>query len=115
LYSWKRERLTEIIRTYPVPKMNLDDFRQSLTAAKPPTELTFALVGLWWDSKGDWTRAHESAQEDTGPEGSWVHAYLHRKEGDRGNAAYWYGRTGKAFCRRPLDAEWLSIVRDLLG
>jgi len=48
------------------------------------------------------------------PEGSWVHAYLHRKEGDQGNAAYWYGRAGKPVCREPLDAEWLSIVRDLL-
>jgi hypothetical protein len=45
--------------------------------------------GLWWDGKGDWTRAHESAQRDEGIEGSWVHAYLHRKEGDQGNAAYW--------------------------
>ena len=66
-------------------------------------------------AKGDWTRAHESAQRDEGQEGSWVHAYLHRKEGDQGNAAYWYGRSGKPVCREPLDAEWLSIVRDLLG
>jgi hypothetical protein len=49
------------------------------------------------------------------PEGSWVHAYLHRKEGDQGNAAYWYRRAGKPVCREPLDAEWVSIVRDLLG
>jgi hypothetical protein len=74
--------------------MTVDDFRQSLTAAKPPAEITLALVGLWWDAKGDWTRAHESAQQDEGPEGSWVHAYLHRKEGDQGNAVYWYGRAG---------------------
>jgi hypothetical protein len=91
--------------------MTLDDLRQSLTAAKPPAELTPALAGLWWDAKGDWTRAHESAQQDEGPEGSWVHAYLHRKEGDQDNAAYWYSRAGKPVCREPLDAEWLSIVR----
>jgi hypothetical protein len=84
--------------------MTLDDFRQSLTAAKPPAELTLALAALWWD-----------AQQDEGPEGSWVHAYLHRKEGDQDNAAYWYGRAGKAVCRQPLDVEWLSITRDLLG
>jgi hypothetical protein len=60
--------------------MTLDDFRQSLTAAKPPAELTPALLGLWWDAKGDWKQAHESAQQDEGPEGSWTHAYLHRKE-----------------------------------
>jgi hypothetical protein len=67
-----------------VTNMTVDDFRQSLTAAKPPAELTLALAGLWWDAKGDWPRAHESAQQDEGIEGSWVHAYLHRKEGDPG-------------------------------
>ena len=70
--------------------MTVDDFRKSLSATEPPPGLTLALAGLWWDAKGDWTRAHESAQQDEGPEGSWVHAYLHRKEGDQGNAAYWY-------------------------
>ena len=96
------------------PKMTLDDVRQSLTATEPPAGLTHALAGLWCDAKGDWTRAHESAQQDEGPEGSWVHAYLHRKEGDQGNAVYWYGRAGKPVCREPLDTEWLSIVRALL-
>ena len=94
--------------------MTLEDFRQSPAATKPPAGLTRALVGLWWDAKGDWTRAHESAQQDEAIEGSWVHAYLHRKERDQGNAAYWYGRAAKSVCREPLDAEWLSIVRDLL-
>jgi hypothetical protein len=70
-------------------KMTLDDFRKSLTASTPPAGLTPALAGLWWDAKGDWTQAHESAQGDEGNDGSWVHAYLHRKEGDLGNAAYW--------------------------
>jgi len=55
--------------------MTLDDFRQSLAATDPPAGLTHALAGLWWDAKGDWTRAHESAQQDGGPEGSWVYAY----------------------------------------
>jgi hypothetical protein len=52
--------------------MTLDEFRQSLTATEPPAGLTHALAGLWWDAKGDWTRAHESAQQDEGPEGSWL-------------------------------------------
>jgi hypothetical protein len=95
--------------------MALDDFRHSLAAAKPPAEFTLALVGLWWDAKGDWKRAHEFAQQDEGTQGSWVHAYLHRKEGDQGNAVYWYDRAGKPVCREPLDVEWLTIVRDLLG
>jgi len=94
--------------------MTVDDFRESLTAVEPPPELTLALTGLWWDGKGNWTRAHESAQQDEGTEGSWVHAYLHRKEGDQDNAAYWYRRAGKPVCKDSLDTEWLSIVRDLL-
>ena len=81
-----------------VPNMIVDDFHQSLTSAKPPAELTLAVAGLWWDAKGDWTRAHELAQQDEGRDGSWVHAYLHRKEGDQSNAVYWYRRAGNAFC-----------------
>jgi hypothetical protein len=94
--------------------MTLDDFRRSIAGTAPPAELTVALAGLWWDAKGDWKRAHESAQQDEGPEGSWVHAYLHRKEGDQSNAEHWYRRAGKPVCREPLDAEWLGIVKELL-
>jgi hypothetical protein len=62
--------------------MTLDEFRQSLTATEPPAGYTKALAGLWCDAKGNWKRAHECAQQDERVEGSWVHAYLHRKEGD---------------------------------
>jgi hypothetical protein len=58
-----------VIASRGAPNMTLDDFRQSLTAAEPHAELTLALAGLWWDAKGDWTQAHESAQQDEGPEG----------------------------------------------
>ena len=95
--------------------MTVDDFRQSLAAVEPPAKLTLPLVGLWWGGKGDWKRAHESTQQDEGRDGSWVHAYLHRKEGDQDNAAYWYRRAGKPVCREPLDAEWLGIVTALLA
>jgi hypothetical protein len=95
--------------------MTLNDFRKSLSESQPPAGLSLALSGLWWDAKGDWNRAHESAQQDEGRDGAWVHAYLHRKEGDQGNAAYWYNRAGKPVCREWLDAEWLGIVRELLG
>jgi hypothetical protein len=94
--------------------MTFEDFNNSLTVSEPPVQLTPALAGLWWDAKGDWKQAHERAQEDEGPDASWVHAYLHRKEGDQENAAYWYRRAKKPICREPLDAEWRHIVSDLV-
>jgi hypothetical protein len=94
--------------------MNLQEFRDSLRGDEPPRELSVALAGLWWDAKGDWTRAHESAQQDEGPAGAWVHAYLHRKEGDASNARYWYERAGKSPARTSLDEEWVEISRALL-
>jgi hypothetical protein len=95
--------------------MTINDFFQSLTAAEPPAKLSQALAGLWWDAKGEWTRAHEAVQQiEDVSNGAWVHAYLHRKEGDRENAAYWYNRASKPFCGEALDAEWLSIAKDLL-
>ena len=94
--------------------MTLDEFRKSLSEPAPPAGLTQTLAGLWWDAKGDWKRAHESAQQDEGPDGSWVHAYLHRKQGDQTNAAYWYNRAGKPVSREPLDTERLGIITALL-
>jgi len=70
-------------RVNGVRHMTLDDFRQSLTQAEPPAELTLALAGLWWDAKGDWTSAHESVEEDESLEGSWVHAYFIAKKAIR--------------------------------
>jgi hypothetical protein len=68
-------------------QMTFEEFKRSLSDDKPPNCLSRALIALWWDAKGERVRAHESAQEDEGEPGSWVHAYLHRKEGDQGNAA----------------------------
>ncbi len=99
---------------YPAA-MTLEQFRESLAGERPPRELGFALASLWWDAKGDWTRAHESAQQDEGPAGAWVHAYLHRKEGDASNADYWYGRAGKSPARGSFEQEWDEIARALLG
>jgi hypothetical protein len=96
--------------------MDLATFRASLAAgAAPPSGLGPALQALWWDAKGEWERAHELAQADDGGAGDWVHAYLHRKEGDAGNAAYWCRRAGKPLCRGPLEAEWEAIAAALLG
>ena len=95
--------------------MTLEEFRETLRNPTPPAELDVALAGLWWDAKGDWTRAHESAQQDEGKAGSWVHAYLHRKEGDDSNASYWYSRAGLRPSRAALDEEWVEITTALLA
>ena len=95
--------------------MNLDGFRNSLTANQPPKDLSLPLAALWWDAKGDWGKAHESAQQDEGAAGAWVHAYLHRKEGDLSNAGYWYGRAGKPQADVSLDEEWTEIVTALVN
>jgi len=95
--------------------MTLDEFRKSLSSERPPEDLTLPLAALWWDAKGDWTKAHESAQQDEGAPGAWVHAYLHRKEGDVSNAGYWYGRAGKPQGRIAFDEEWAEIVNALVN
>ena len=78
---------------------------QKLTAtleqAQPPGGLSPLLQALWWDAKGNWRRAHAIAQEIETPDAAWVHAYLHRKEGDDWNAGYWYRRSGRPVCRLP--------------
>lgn len=95
--------------------MTLQEFRESLFRDEPPRRLGFALAGLWWDAKGNWQRAHESAQQDEGPAGAWVHAYLHRKEGDSANARYWYKRADKAPATSTPEEEWLQIAESLLA
>ena len=94
--------------------MTLREFRDSLQQEEPPSPLSLALEALWWDAKGDWKQAHESAQEDEGAAGSWVHAYLHRKEGDSSNAGYWYRRAQKTPARASLEQEWTEITESLL-
>ena len=95
--------------------MTLQEFRNSLLSEPPPHHLSFALAGLWWDAKGNWKQAHESAQQDESTAGSWVHAYLHRKEGDPSNAGYWYRRAGKPPAKSTLEQEWLEIAESLLS
>ncbi len=95
--------------------MDFAAFKASLSKSTPPAELSSALQGLWWDAKGDWDKAHDCAQADEGTAGDWVHAYLHRKEGDKDNAGYWYRRVNKAFCNRSLPEEWADIAQALLA
>jgi hypothetical protein len=95
--------------------MKIEEFKRSLAVDDPPAGITEALVALWWDARGDWEKAHSHAQDDEGRSGAWVHAYLHRKEGDHGNAGYWYRRAGKSFCEQSLSEEWLNITEELLS
>ena len=95
--------------------MTLQQFRDSVLHEDAPSKMSLALAALWWDAKGDWKQAHESAQQDEGPAGSWVHAYLHRKEGDPSNAGYWYRRAGKPPAGNSFEEEWVEIAEALLS
>ena len=95
--------------------MKLPDFKQSISDALPPKEIDdLALQALWFTAKGDWDKAHELAQATEGKSGYWVHAYLHRVDGDLSNADYWYRRAGKPPHNGKLAAEWDEIAADLL-
>ena len=95
--------------------MTPEEFRKSATGTKPepPDGMSPALLALWHDANGNWEKAHEVAQSDTTREGSWVHAYLHRKEGDIGNAGYWYARARRPAADGPLEGEWTAMVQEL--
>ena len=95
--------------------MTFDKFLESFDLADPEVNWAPLLKAMWWERKGDWDRAHEIAQEIETVDGSWIHAYLHRKEGDFGNAAYWYRRANRPVCTTTLDEEWQQIVQELLG
>jgi hypothetical protein len=91
--------------------MTMDEFVASLTESVPPAGLTPVLVGLWQDAKGNWEAAHGVAQDREGTrEFDRLHAYLHRKEGDAGNARYWYRRAGAEVFEGSLDAEWKELA-----
>ena len=95
--------------------LSIDEFRASLKNAAAPPCLTPALTALWTDGRGDWDGAHRIAQDIEGPIGAWVHAYLHRKEGDLGNAGYWYRQAGRPVAVGTLEDEWAAMVAELLA
>lgn len=96
--------------------MDFETFRSSVdTESNPPNGMPAPLQALWWDRKGEWERAHQLAQDADSLQGDWVHAYLHRVEGDDGNASYWYSRSRRPFFDGSLQAEWDSIAGELLG
>lgn len=94
---------------------DFNEFEKSLKDDNPPQDLTGLLKALWWDAKGDWNKAHKIAQDIGSRDAAWVHAYLHRREGDEGNASYWYSRAGRPKSRASLDQEREDIVRNFLS
>jgi hypothetical protein len=94
--------------------MTVDDLRATLAGAAPPAGLAPPLAALWHDARCDWDRAHRTVMDTGGPEAAWVHAYLHRKEGDLDNARYWYRKARQPAGDGPLEAEWAAIAAALL-
>ena len=96
--------------------MDLAVFKSSTAQAKPPAAIGLALEALWWDAKGEWDKAHACAQKiENQADGQWVHAYLHRKEGDLDNAGYWYRQAKRPVAKESLTHEWEAIAAALLA
>jgi hypothetical protein len=95
--------------------VNMAEFRASLSGATPAPGLDAPLAALWWAAKGNWDQAHKIAQDVETVDTAWVHAYLHRVEGDLGNAGYWDRRAAKPVATGSLDTEWQGIAAALLG
>ncbi len=93
--------------------MTLEEFQKSVLTKTPPP-VSDALLALWHDAQGNWERAHEIAQDLHTAEGAWIHAYLHRKEGDASNAQYWYRQANQPMPAYSLAEEWEEITRALL-
>jgi hypothetical protein len=94
--------------------MTLSEFKSSLAKQQPPPVAVF-LQALWHDGCGNWEKAHNIAQDVTSKDGSWIHAYLHRKEGDQFNAEYWYTRANRIMPTYSLEKEWDEIAAHLLS
>jgi hypothetical protein len=94
--------------------MTVEEFQKSVSDSSPLGNLSGYLQSLWYDAKGDWNRSHEIIQNIEDKTAAWIHAYLHRKEGDIGNADYWYRRAGKSRPDQTLTEEWKTIAETLL-
>lgn len=95
--------------------MTFTEFKSSLMGSSAPAGLTVELEALWYDGKGDWNRSHEVIQDVNSKNAAWIHAYLHRKEGDPGNAQYWYSRANKTMPKVSLEEEWKALVEHFLS
>jgi hypothetical protein len=95
--------------------MSKADFSSSLSGTAPSPELAAPLAALWWAARSNWDAGHKIVQDENDAHSAWVHAYLHRVEGDLGNAGYWYRRAGHPAATGALEAEWDQIVSALIG
>jgi hypothetical protein len=94
--------------------MTPSEFKRSLASKKPPSGLSPALTALWWGGNDAWDKAHDIVMSEDGKDCAWVHAYLHRVEGDRDNARYWYRQARREPATGELASEWAAIVAALL-
>ena len=94
--------------------MEIADFKKTIKENNPPESINELLLALWYDAKGNWDKAHTIAQDINSKDGSRIHAYLHRKEGDEWNAGYWYRRAEDSFFKGTLDEEWEILVKRFL-
>jgi hypothetical protein len=94
--------------------VKLADFKQTLSRSEPPAKVPKSLAAMWWAGKGDWNEAHRLVMDADGQDAAWIHAYLHRVEGDLDNARYWYREAHRRPADGPFQQEWEQIVSALL-
>ncbi len=94
--------------------MTFEAFQLSLQQDQPPALPTPLLTALWYDGKGDWRSAHDIVETMNSSNAAWIHAYLHRVEGDHWNANYWYSRAGREMPDFSLKEEWEALVQAFL-
>jgi len=96
--------------------MKMAEFLSSIEEGEEPAaEWTTELKALWWCKKGNWAKSHDLAQDAGSSDGDWVHAHLHRVEGDLGNAGYWYSRAGRKQGTQSVEQEWTEITAEMLS
>lgn len=95
--------------------MNYDTFKASVSSDDMPDNLNQGLQALWQEAKGNWEASHDIVNDMPNALGSWIHAYLHRVEGDLSNAAYWYRKAERPVCEDSLESEWENIAKDIIS
>jgi hypothetical protein len=95
--------------------VTLEELRGSLESPKPPAGLGKPLEALWHAGRGEWARAHRIVMSAKSRDAAWVHAFLHRQEGDRDNARYWYRQAKRPEFEGSLEDEWMAMAGEMLG